>query len=249
MAKLLLVEIKKVFYSRAFWILLFACCAHAILFTMRYDNMFYKDPGYAYFDLSVYNIPWQSGLKMYQFLFYSSLSDYSFGLLGAMIFAGAFIGAEFSNRSINKAIYSGYKRHDILGAKLIVFIVACFIIRFSGIIIMGINALKWSLGVSPDQIMYIVRLVVLKLFFESAMYSLVAIIAFSVRDILKTTLIPVALLTVLRATDILSLHLETIIAYPELTFLQISAIVLVSLVTLIIVFVIMDNIFRKAELK
>ena len=118
-----------------------------------------------------------------------------FMLLISAIFAGFYIGSDFSNKTIHSQLSQGHSRLDIVISKTLVFFIGTSIIMMLyPITVALINTVKfgWGEPFTIISVFYILRVAVLGVILNIGTTSIFVLIAFLCRDIPKTICISLA---------------------------------------------------------
>lgn len=122
-----------------------------------------------------------------ELVFQHVMGDSSYSGWMAVFFAAIFIGAEFENRSINRAIFAGNTRGKIFAVKVIEFyVVGCLVFAIHPLVACGRYALPWMLGQVGEQGLYFLRCIGMRLLLDMGMMSLSLIVVFLFRDVIRS---------------------------------------------------------------
>ena len=108
-----------------------------------------------------------------------------FSLIACAIFAGMFIGNEFSKRTIFHLIVSGHSRVSVLSSKFLSYLIGCIIIIVSNIIINGglyTIFYGWSVPFNKPELIFTITYILINILFSLCIASIVFIIPFIIRD-------------------------------------------------------------------
>lgn len=115
-----------------------------------------------------------------------------FSLGCCAIFAGMFIGNEFSKRTIFHLIVSGHSRFSIILSKFIAYLAGCsIIIIFSFIINGGIYTIfyGWGIPFNKSEYIFLITYILINLLFSLCIASIVFIVPIIIRDGVMATVI------------------------------------------------------------
>lgn len=107
------------------------------------------------------------------------------GLLVCTLFAGMYIGAEFSHKTIYHPVISGYKRFSVLVSKYISYLVACSIILITNLLMMGglySFFYGWGEAFTSAEFQLIATYSIVGLFLDLCVVSISFFIAFQLKD-------------------------------------------------------------------
>lgn len=107
------------------------------------------------------------------------------GLLICTLFAGMYIGAEFSQKTIYHPVISGYKRFSVLVSKYISYLVACTIILITNLLMMGgLYSIfyGWGEAFTSTEFQFITTYSIVGLFLDLCLVSISFFIAFQLED-------------------------------------------------------------------
>ena len=115
-----------------------------------------------------------------------------FSLIACAIFAGMFIGNEFSKRTIFHLIVSGHNRFSVLSSKFLSYLIGCVIIIISNLVINGgIYTIFYSWGVpfNKSELIFTITYILFNILFSLCIASIVFIIPLIIRDGTMSTVV------------------------------------------------------------
>lgn len=199
--------------------------------------------------------------------FINAIRDSALNIILSAIFAGLFIGSDFSNKTIHHEIISGHSRREILLSKAFSFSIgsSLIIVIYPLMSIISSIALSgWAEVITAADLIYVLRVLFLVIVINIGVLSACLLIAFIVKDMGKTIGVSIVFLAVgwQFLNNILAHKFEFIgslqkyVGYGQLNTAvkdiisvpEIGGIVLSSLMTLVIILSISYLSFRKAEL-
>jgi ABC-2 type transport system permease protein len=243
MINLLKLEIYKLKRNKAFWLISAIDIFVGLIYVMKNGSLV--------------------GIKAFQ----SSMYDIATLMVLGAIFAGLFIGTDFTDRNINQGIVAGYSRIKILFSKVIILFLATEIIMIlypitSVIVNSALNG--WGETFNMDTAIYILRTIFLRLIVDSSCISLWVLLAFLFKDILKTVSVSIfifmmgsgCIITLSKKVDFMKeiYNLTAngqarILVNKTLSLYQITNIMVSNLIIVLVLLSISYLLFRRAELK
>ncbi len=192
-----------------------------------------------------------------------SMQDTPLVMLLAGIFAGLFIGNDFSNRTIQSEISLGYTRFKVFLSKSIVFLIgSCIIILIYPITSIIICNITNGFGeiINYNIIKDIIRMVLLFLIVNCGTLSVCVIVGFTVRNVGASIGSSIGILIIgsviidaisnkYNFNKFTTVGWSKLILIPNMTIIEILQALIVSGVTLIISLFVAYLIFKKADLK
>lgn len=175
-----------------------------------------------------------------------------FSLMACAIFAGMYIGSEFSKRTIYHLIVSGHSRFSVLISKLTSYLIGCFIIIASNLFINGgIYSMfyGWGAPFNGSEIMFIVMYVLINILFILCIATMVFLVPFIVRDGAMATAVSVFIMGIFLALS------QTFWSYTALNIaskVQVNSNIYITLIILaipILVVVIGNILFKTQDIK
>lgn len=246
MLNLLKVELYKLKTSKIFWFAVLAGIVQAIAGPLLSNILSTK-----------------TGENMLSFSF--QLQQFLFWIPIIGIF-GYFAGSEFYTGSIKNLIANGHRRRDIVFAKSIAFYTGVVIISaIFPILLTLINTVINGYGRAFDlqALLIVLRVVLLMALVYAGMSSVVILLAYVSRNAVVTSAIFIALDTVIRVCQAMSLRSKTVeavygktvfyqvnfAAAKDMTFSQGLEVTIISLLTILASTVIAIAAFRRADIK
>lgn len=183
------------------------------------------------------------------------------------IFAGFYIGSDFSNRTIQAELSRGHKRLEIILSKAFVFSFgASLIMLLYPAVVCTIHTMKfgWGEPFGVFSIVYIFRIALLGSILNAGTASIYVCFAFLCRDIPKTICVCFAFPVIFSAVsstvgrqvpivgrllDCSTLSQLKYIVADKLTFSGLASIVLSACITITAALTICGYLFSKAEIK
>lgn len=204
----------------------------------------------------------------WQAYFINALRDSALNIILIAIFAGLFIGADFSNKTINHEIISGHSRVKIFLSKSIVFFIGSSIISLIYPVTSMFSSMafsRWTEEFTSLDLIYVLRVLSLYIIINLGVMATCLFIAFIFKDVGKTIGVSIIFLAVgsQLLNNILSKEFRVIgklhdyvglgqlnIAIKDIiSKSEIVIILLSSLMTLGIILSISYMSFRKTELR
>lgn len=199
--------------------------------------------------------------------FTDAIWDNGLMMIFCSIFAGLFIGSDFTNKTINMQVSSGQKRDNVLIGKSVVFFVASSLIILIYPIMSAIIDtiyMGWGSPFTIDTVFYILRVVFLSVILSIGTSSFFVLFAFLFKDTGKT--IGVSVVFGILASIILEFSsnyhpiLKTIYQFSTfnqskfitnvgMTTTEIITACLSGVFTILIILSITYLVFRRSELK
>lgn len=118
-----------------------------------------------------------------------SINNPGFMLFLGGVFAGLFIGKDFSNKTINHAISMGHSRLSIFISKLIVFLFATTAFMLTYVVMrvtIAIFISGWGEAFTSTSLLYAIRILIMGIIVNFTISSLCFMFAFIIRDSAKT---------------------------------------------------------------
>lgn len=183
------------------------------------------------------------------------------------VFAGFYIGSDFSNRTIQAQLSRGHKRIEIIISKSFVFSIgAGLIMLLYPITVCLIHTIKfgWGEPFSVVSILYVFRIALFGSVLNIETASIYVCLAFLCRDIPKTICVCFAFPVIFSAIsstlgnqipilgkllDYSTLSQLKYIVTDQLSFSTLISVVLAACVTIISALILSSYLFSKAELK
>lgn len=190
-----------------------------------------------------------------------------FMLFSAGIFAGFFIGSDFTNRSISAMIAHGHSRRAVILAKAIVYLLASSIMILLYPITASLvhtYAFGWGEPFTPAAVLFLLRAALLSTLLNAGAASIFVLFGFLCQDTAKTICcslaFPVALVLVNSTLGSMLPLLQKAISFTPMAQLKyialtpLPAAVLVGMLTsagvaALIALIVTDKLFAKADIK
>lgn len=247
MTELLRLEVKRIFRMKSFWIILIVFAVNTIMWNTRWWEPFAsgsQSPDSIMHDRRF----WIDGIRLCEFDFYHSLTDFNSAIFVAILFAAFFLCSDFLNRTVGRAICFGYRRSDYVVAKVIAFGVACALIEIADLLPDLYTIFRWGGGPRLEALLYTLRVFLLSLVFKFLICAVIASIVMITRRVVLSVLVPLVIFLALNIARVPTIDLIRFVAHPDLGLWAIPVAVAGAAASVLVIFG-AYKLFDAADLK
>ncbi|SHJ27568.1 ABC-2 type transport system permease protein [Clostridium cavendishii DSM 21758] len=199
--------------------------------------------------------------------FQNSMYDIATLMLLGSVFAGLFIGTDFSNRIINKEVSAGHSRLKILLSKGILFFLATeMIMLVYPIASVTVNTILngWGSSFDLSTVIYIIKTILFRMVLDASCISLWIFIAFLCKDVTKTMGVSILVFMMGSITlaglsfqnnfvktiyDFTAHSQARVIVNKSISYAQVTSVLISKLIIISILLSLSYIMFRRTELK